>query len=296
MASACAHVGHEGGLVGEADARGAVGLRQLDEVRVLAHVDLAVALVPEQLLPLADHAQVPVVHDEHLDRDLLLGAGGELLHVHLHRAVAGDADDGVVRTPHLSAHRRRQPEAHRAQAAGVDPPAGPGEVVALGGPHLVLADVRDDDRVAAGRLVQRLDHVLGLDLGVRGVGVGERVALLPLVDPGPPLLQARRVGLERPVLRGEPRQDVPGIADDRDVGRDVLGDLGRIDVDVDELGARRELRQLAGDPVVEAGADGHDQVGLVHRVVGGAGPVHAQHAQPLVVRARGSRPGPSPCR
>jgi hypothetical protein len=43
--------------------------------------------------------------------------------------------------------------------------------------------------------------------------------------------------------------------DDRDVGRHVLGDLGRVDVDVDELGARGELRQLAGDAVVEARAD-----------------------------------------
>ncbi len=66
----------------------------------------------------------------------------------------------------------------------------------------------------------------------------------------------------------------------------VLGDLGRVDVDVDELGARRELAQLAGDPVVEAGADRDDQVGLVHRVVGGAGAVHAEHPEPLLVRRR----------
>jgi hypothetical protein len=43
---------------------------------------------------------------------------------------------------------------------------------------------------------------------------------------------------------------------------DVLGDLRRVDVDVDELRPRRELAQLAGDPVVEAGADRDDQVGL----------------------------------
>ena len=76
------------------------------------------------------------------------------------------------------------------------------------------------------------------------------------------------------------------VADDRDVRRDVLGDLRRVDVDVDELGPRGELGQLAGDAVVEAGADGHDQVGLVHRVVGRARAVHAEHAQPLLVRRR----------
>ena len=75
-----------------------------------------------------------------------------------------------------------------------------------------------------------------------------------------------------------------------------LRDLGRVDVDVDELRARGELAELAGDAVVEAGADREDQVGLVHRVVGRAGAVHAEHAEPLRVRAPGRRRGPSACR
>ena len=69
---------------------------------------------------------------------------------------------------------------------------------------------------------------------------------------------------------------------------DVLGDLRRVDVDVDELRVRGELRQLAGDAIVEARADAADEVGLVHRVVRGARAVHAEHAQPLRVR-RGER-------
>ncbi len=75
-----------------------------------------------------------------------------------------------------------------------------------------------------------------------------------------------------------------GVADDRDVRGDVLRDLGRVDVDVDELRARRELGELARDAVVEARADGADQVGLVHRVVGRARAVHAEHPEPLLVR------------
>ena len=57
------------------------------------------------------------------------------------------------------------------------------------------------------------------------------------------------------------------------------------------LARGRELAELAGDAVVEAGADADDQVGLVHRVVGGAGAVHAEHPEPLVVR-RGKPPRP----
>src|SRR3954467_90925 len=155
-----AHVVDQRRLVREAQPGGPVGLGQLDEVRILAHVDMRVALVPEQLLPLADHAEVAVVHDEHLDGDALLGARRELLHVHLHRAVAGDADDGRVRAAHLRTHRGRQAEAHRPQATRGDPPARPLEVEVLGRPHLVLADVGRDDGVAAGGLVERLDHPL----------------------------------------------------------------------------------------------------------------------------------------
>jgi len=41
---------------------------------------------------------------------------------------------------------------------------------------------------------------------------------------------------------------------------------------------------LAGHPIVEAGPDGDEHVGLVHGHVGFVGPVHPQHAQELWVR------------
>jgi anti-sigma factor ChrR (cupin superfamily) len=59
----------------------------------------------------------------------------------------------------------------------------------------------------------------------------------------------------------------------------VLADLGRVDVGVDDLGERREGRQLAGDPVVEPGAEGDEQVGLLQAGDGGDRAVHARHAQ-----------------
>ena len=74
-------------------------------------------------------------------------------------------------------------------------------------------------------------------------------------------------GLERLHLRGELRQRELERADDRDVRVADLPDLGRVDVEVDHLRARRERRDLAGDAVVEARADGDDQVGLVQRPV-----------------------------
>src|SRR5690349_19655582 len=69
----------QGVLVRQEHARRPVGLGELDPVRPLAHVDVRVTPVPEELLPLADHAEVAVVHDHALDRDVVLAGGRELL-------------------------------------------------------------------------------------------------------------------------------------------------------------------------------------------------------------------------
>ena len=73
-------------------------------------------------------------------------------------------------------------------------------------------------------------------------------------------------------------QHVAAIADDRHRGRHVLADLGRVDVDVDDLGVGRELAQLAGHAVVEAHADADQHVALVDGAVGMDPAVHAQEA------------------
>ena len=87
------------------------------------------------------------------------------------------------------------------------------------------------------------------------------------------------------------RQDRLHVANNRNVSRHVLRDLGRIDVDVDELGVRSELVELAGDAIVEAGADRADQVSLIHRVVRCSRSVHAEHPEPLIAFGR-ERPEP----
>ena len=79
------------------------------------------------------------------------------------------------------------------------------EQVMLGGPHLVLADVGDHDRVAAGDAVDRLDHVLGLDDRRRPVHV-VRVLALPGGDLRPP----RRRGGPRRGARAGPGRLPPG--------------------------------------------------------------------------------------
>src|SRR5437879_4378502 len=83
---------------------------------------------------------------------------------------------------------------HRAVAAGLAPAPRRHDRVELRGPHLVLADVGSDVRVAVLReLPELLDDVLRLD-DLGAVLVLEALALAPLVDLAPPLRQDLHVG------------------------------------------------------------------------------------------------------
>jgi hypothetical protein len=53
------------------------------------------------------------------------------------------------------------------------------------------------------------------------------------------------------------------VAHDGQVGGAVLADLGRVDVEVDDLGVGSEGGEAAGDAVVEADAERDQQVGVV---------------------------------
>ena len=172
----------------DADADATHRLGPLDEVGQLGRqVHLGVALVVEHLLPLADHAEVAVVEDPDLDRDALDARGHELLRGHLEAAVAVDRPHRAVRAADLGADRRRHAEAHRAQAAGVDPGVRLVEPPVLAAPHLVLADAADEDRALGGVVAQLLQAELRLQRLARlALLVGQRELLAPPADPALP--------------------------------------------------------------------------------------------------------------
>ncbi len=102
---------------------------------------------------------------------------------------------------------------------------------------------------------------------VRALLVGQRVLRLPAVDLRMPGSQIAAVKLCQLLLalsglQHHLGQYVLDVADDRQVDTDILLDRGRVDVDMDDLGVRRKGGDLAGDPVVEAGADGDEQVAM----------------------------------
>ena len=154
----------------------------------------------------------------------------------------------------------------------------------LRGPHLVLADAGDVDRVRAGDLAESLDHVLRSQAAVGRRLVAERVRAR---QSSSWRHHSARSGLGPLCQRDDQLADhLPAVADDRHVRDAVLADLGRVDVGVDDLRVGREGRQLAGDPVVEPGAERDQQVGLLQRGDRGDRAVHAGHAQVLVVAVR----------
>ena len=128
----------------------AVGLGELHEVgAVLRQHARGVALAVEQLLPLAHHAQVAVVEDDDLDRQLVDARGRELL----------ACSSGSSRRRRCRSRARRDGPTCAPIAAGKPKPIVPRppeetqvrgvrERVVLARPHLVLADLGADDRLA----------------------------------------------------------------------------------------------------------------------------------------------------
>ena len=70
-----------------------------------------------------------------------------------------------------------------------------------------------------------------------------------------------------------------GITFQRNVRDDDLGEFSGVDVAVNFHGIGTEFRQIAGDAVIPTGANGKDQVAVLHSAVGVGGAVHPQHAQ-----------------
>ena len=185
----------------------------------------------------------------------------------------------------LCAHAGGDAVAHGAQACGAHEVAGAFLLDVVCTPHLVLANAGDVVCVGAGEGTDALEDVLGGAEAVVGLLVAERVILADDVELVPPFGEVRQLLCE---LGGEQvgqlGQDVLEVADDRHVCEADLRDFCRVNVNVDDLSLGCEGVELTGDAVVEACAEGDEQVRLLHCGDGGNGAVHAGHAEVLGVR------------
>ena len=136
-------------------------------------------MVVEQALPLADHAEDLVADDDDLDIDVVVGNRREFLAVHHDAAVAREEDDRGIRTADLGTHRGRQAVAHCALAARRQEVTRLVDLEELCRPHLVLADIRHADRIAAHEAADLADERTRLD-GLAFLAIAERMLCLEL--------------------------------------------------------------------------------------------------------------------
>ncbi len=221
----------------------AEGLGQLHEVRV-GEVGAEVLAELLVLLP-DDRAELLVLPDHVDDRGAQAHGGLELLVVHQEAAVAGDRDHVAVGVHDLGRDGGGEREAHAGQAVGDQHRVG-----LVGGEHapdpqLVQADVGHEDVLAAERLADLVQRARGLDREVVVVLGGVEAAVHHVAQPR----RAALVG-HVPALLGQPRERVVDVADQLDLGHEVLVHLGGQRVDADDLLvlARRSSARASARP------------------------------------------------
>ena len=75
-------------------------------------------------------------------------------------------------------------------------------------------------------------------------------------------------------------------ADNRNMRIDGFTDTGRVDVDMNDGGIRAELFSVIGHPVIKAGTDRQNEIGMVHGLVSFVATVHTQHTNKLFILSR----------
>ena len=257
-------------------------LGQLDEIRS-EHIHSGIALLEEELLPLAHHAQEVVVHDGDLHIRPFLHGGGQLGGRHLESSVTGDRPDFLVLGCEPGANGRGQTKPHRPRPARRQPAVRFLKEVILRGPHLVLSHVGGHDGIPIRSLPDIGDQMGYVQFAVflpvhnaAGIGIG-----FPAVDLLLPFIMVVFVH-----QRDQVAEHIAYIAYERHIDKHIFVDLRWIDLDVDLLGARCIRFQRAGHAVVKAHTEGKDQVGILDRHVGMEFPVHAHHAQTQFMRSR----------
>ena len=163
--------------------------------------------------------------------------------------------------------------------AGGDEAAGAREAGIAGAHHLVLPDIRHDDRLLLGSADHAVHDLAHPEHAVGGVhfriddlfflhGVAAVESSIP-----------RGVFPRLHPLRQE-REDLLGVAAEAHLHRDDLPDLGGVDIYVDDFRLAGVGGDRTGHAVVEPHADGHEHVAGIRHDVRGHVAMHAD--QPAV--------------
>ncbi|MNC16608.1 hypothetical protein D3C75_644670 [compost metagenome] len=155
------------------------------------------------------------------------------------------------------------------------------ELVILCSPHLVLSNIRSNNSLTFGGVIDHLNYPLRFELSL-GIVVAKRVIQLPLGNLCSPGIGTRCTGH----FRNQQLQHCLNISDNRNVRRHVFADFRRIDVDMNDFRFWREAIQLAGHTVIKPGTDVDQQIALLNSIIRCISSVHTGHSHPQLIRTR----------
>ena len=115
----------------------------------------------KEALPLTDHAENGIVHNDDLDIDIIVCHCRKFLTVHHDTSVTRDEDNLFVRIGKFRPDRGGQTVAHRAETARGEEVTRFMAAEELCRPHLMLPHVRDADRIRWDNLTHAADELLG---------------------------------------------------------------------------------------------------------------------------------------
>src|SRR5271156_5549754 len=149
-------------------------------------------------------------------------------------------------------------------------------MVILRFPHLVLADVSDDDRFSASFLPEIVDYVRGVEMPIvwQALNVAHRGVALQFLDMREPRAAVWIRDVRSQLLKG-----FACIADESRVHLDVFVDFRAVNFNVNLARAFRVSAQVAGNAVIETHPDSDKQVGLLNRMINPSLTMHAHHAE-----------------
>src|SRR5690348_3733087 len=222
-------------------------------------------------LPAQDLGPRGVVADHADDVDLLADAGLELHHVQAEGAVAVHDDDVRLGRRELRRHRVAGTRAERAERAGVEPVAEAARAEHVGRRADEVAAVADDDGVRREQLVDLGAEAERVDRRLVGAQLGRELLPLPLLERAQlaePAARELRLPARRARACAQCLHDEARVADDADVGAEVLPELAPVEVDVDQLRGLVDVRAApVADAEVERRAEDEDDVGTLERVL-----------------------------
>ena len=102
----------------------------------------------EELLPLAHHSQVAIVHNGNFKHQALLMYSSEFLDVHLNAAITGHYPHRCIGYAHFDTHSSGEGKTHCTEAARGNMAIEAGPYVVACRPHLVLSHIGDNNGLA----------------------------------------------------------------------------------------------------------------------------------------------------